>query len=184
MSKKFALTAGIAVLIISVSGVAIAKHRGGHCHKKGHHHLKHHGLHGGMHIMKKADADKDGKITKDELLAAQAAKFKEFDLNADGSVTKEEVQEKLSSRFDKMAERITRRFDADRDGKVTADEFKAHAEKKLYILDLNDDGVITKDERPGRHKGWRRHHHSHYDGEKRGSNKDDAQSKSESEKQE
>lgn len=183
MSKKFALTAGIAVLVISIGGVAFAKHRSGHCHKGGHHYMKHHGMHGGMKIMRKADADKDGKITKEELINAHEEKFKEFDLNKDGAVTKEEIQEKLSSRFEKMAKRMTRRFDADKDGKVTADEFKAHAEKKLYILDLNDDGVITKDERPRSHKGWKRHHRSHHDGEKRGSHKDEAQSKSESEKQ-
>ena len=184
MYKKLGLTAGVAILAMSIGGVAVAKHRGGHCHKGGHHYMKHHGMHGGMKIMRKADADKDGKITKEELINAHEAKFKEFDLNADGSVTQEEVLKKLSSdHFEKMAKRITRRFDANKDGKVTADEFKAHAEKKLYMLDLNDDGVITRDERPGRKMGWRRHKGKEDRGSNRGSYMDAPQPKKEGEAQ-
>ncbi|MGH1405954.1 MAG: EF-hand domain-containing protein [Rhodomicrobiaceae bacterium] len=162
MSKKLALGAGIAVLVISMSGVAIAKKHGKHCYHGGGHHPHHSMKKHGMNIMRHADADKDGNITKAELLSAHEKKFKDFDLNADGNVTAEEVQKKLSSHYEKIAKRITRKFDENRDGKVTTEEFSKHAEKKLYMLDLNDDGVISKDERPRKRMGWKRHHRPHH----------------------
>lgn len=187
MSKKLIIATSVAVLVASLGGVALAKKHGHHC-GRGMDHRAHgvpHGHHG-MDIMRKADTDKDGNISKEELLSAHEAKFKEYDLNSDGVVTAKEVQEKLSSNYEKIAKKITRRFDENRDGKVTADEFKDHAERKLYILDLNDDGVISKEERPRSHMkrmGMRRHgmhhgsrHHPHHKGkygERRGSHMND-----------
>jgi len=161
MSKKLALGAGIVILATTIGGVAIAKNHGKHCKRGGGHHPHHAMKKHGMNIMRHADVDKDGNITKAELLAAQEKKFKDFDLNADGSVTAEEVQKRLSRHYEKIAKRITRKFDDNRDGKITAEEFSKRAEKKLYMLDLNDDGVISKDERPRRRMGGKRHHRHH-----------------------
>lgn len=182
MSKKIALGLGITLLAVSIGSVAIAKNHKKHCFHGKHHAQSHHGMKKHkLNIMRHADADKDGNITKAELISAHEKRFKEFDLNSDGNVTAKEVQEKLSAHYEKIAKRITRRFDENRDGKVTAEEFTKRAEKKLYMLDLNDDGVISKDERPFKRMGWKRHHRSHHGegyhkGNKRGSHMDEQKS--------
>lgn len=150
MSKRIALGVGITVLAVSFAGAAIAHQKSGK-HMRGHH--------GGMmSVMKNADADKDGTITKDELDKSYEAKFNKYDLNKDGTVTAEEVQKKMSERFEKRAKKMTRRFDKNRDGKVTKEEFMENAADRLYRMDLNDDGKISKDEMPKRHfkKGWKK----------------------------
>lgn len=149
MKKKLLIGASALILLAGTAGLAVAKYRGHHGGPVG----------GKMSILKTADADKNGEISKEELQAAQEKKFKEFDKNSDGIITAQEVQDKLAERFERLAKRITRRFDKDLDGKVTAAEFKAHADHKLFMLDLNDDGKIGKDEMP-RHFG--RHNERHF----------------------
>ncbi len=76
------------------------------------------GHHGGMHgILKQADANKDGKITKAEFLAASTKRaekrFAHMDANGDGVLDEKDHQ----AHFDKM--------DADHNGSISRDEFTA-----------------------------------------------------------
>lgn len=177
MSKKLLVGVSAAVLVASMAGIAVAKHRHhdgyhgshgyhkGHCKKGGKHHGRHHGKRWGkkfskMSALKNADTNKDGTITKAELEAAQKVKFEKFDKDKNGEVTKEEVLARIARHLEKRAERITRRFDTNKDGKVTVEEFQARADRQLYMLDLNDDGQINKDEMPRwlRHAGKRHKH--------------------------
>ena len=164
MSKKIIVGAVATIFVVGVAGIAIAKHK----HMRGHH-----GMHS-MNMLKKADANKDGTITKDELRASQQNRFKAIDTNNDGVIGVEEVQQRMARRMEKRAKRMTRRFDANRDGKVTEEEFLAAADKRLYVMDLNDDGQITKDEMRG-HRGGKRGHwrHRHHGSHRRGSYDDD-----------
>ena len=151
MSKKLIIGLITGVFALSLGGLAIAKHHG-------HHHGSHKGK---MMLLKQADTNNDGVITKAELDAAQQKKFQSFDADNNGEVTKEEILNNFTRHYEKMATRITRKFDLNQDGKVSADEFKKHAEHKLYMLDLNDDGKISKDELPRRmHRG--KHHGKHH----------------------
>ncbi len=161
MSKKLIVSASAVILAVTLAGGAIA-HQKTHKGKRGHH--------GGgvMKMMKNADTNKDGNISKDELNAAHQAKFKEFDLDGNGSVTAEEVQKKMSERYARLAKKITRRFDKDRNGSVTEEEFMDNAASKLYRLDLNDDGVISKDEMPRRKRFGKRRGGKHWRHGKRG----------------
>lgn len=154
MSKKLIIGTTVSILTISIIGVAFAKHR----YHAGHHDHMH-----SKYMMKKADKNNDGKITKDELQQAQLERFKKIDANNDGVINAAEVQKRMSRFFEKRAKRMTRRFDENRDGKVTQEEFLAAADKRLYILDLNDDGEITRDVMRGGHyrKGWHHKRGSH-----------------------
>ncbi len=57
------------------------------------------------HIMEKVDANKDGKISKDEFLAAHAAKFDEMDTNKDGFLSEEERKAKREEHRSRMKDR-------------------------------------------------------------------------------
>jgi Ca2+-binding EF-hand superfamily protein len=54
-----------------------------------------------VRLLKQADTNKDGKISKEELTARQEALFTEIDLNKDGSITRGEM---VDFRDNKMAE--------------------------------------------------------------------------------
>lgn len=127
-----------------------------------------HGGHGGM--MRMADTDKDGAISRDEAVAAITKHFAMVDANGDGKITREEMQATRAKRRAAMAERwgerdggrrmgrrhgpdgpgprgpgaMLARLDANHDGKLTRAEFDAPFEK----LDANQDGVIDETERP------------------------------------
>jgi len=48
-----------------------------------------------------------------------------------------------------MTKRIVRRFDVDRNGSITRQEFNRPARERFTWMDLNDDGRITREELPG-----------------------------------
>lgn len=54
-----------------------------------------------VRLLKQADTNKDGKISKEELTARQEALFTEIDLNKDGTITRGEI---VDFRDNKMAE--------------------------------------------------------------------------------
>ena len=110
------------------------------------------------------DANKDGRLSKEEMHAARKAgrdkhkqdmqaKFKAADTNGDGAVSKQEAEaaklDKLTKHFDTL--------DANKDGKLTTEEmqasrkamhekFKGKFEEKFKAADKDGDGALTKQE--------------------------------------
>jgi Ca2+-binding EF-hand superfamily protein len=67
-------------------------------------------------LFERIDADKDGKVTKDE--------YKKF-FEAVGEKMKDAGKgEKIAGKLDGLAEKSFEKMDADKDGKVTKDEFE------------------------------------------------------------
>ena len=110
----------------------------------------------------KMDADKDGKISRDEYLKTHDERFKKFDVNGDGYLTQEEVKEtagQMSEEAKKKAiQKAKMRFDAidtDKDGKISKAEWmSAHpnrpeAETVFDEIDTDGDGYLTKKELKG-----------------------------------
>ena len=101
------------------------------------------------------DADKDGKLSKDEIVASAKKKadkkaeelFKKLDTNGDASLTKDELKEKKS-------QKIALNADANGDGKLAKDEVVTFTEKrseervskKFQQVDKDGDGFVTSDE--------------------------------------
>lgn len=96
------------------------------------------------------DANKDGAVSLDEIKTARNARFADFDRDKDGVVNSAEVEAAVREGVERMTKRIVRRFDKDRDGTITRDEFNRFAVERFSWLDLNDDGTVTKDEMPRR----------------------------------
>jgi hypothetical protein len=106
-----------------------------------------------------ADADKDGVVTRAELLADVDARFGKVDANHDGKITPEERTAVFEAMRAKMAERRhdgpgpggpggrAMRADANGDGIVTIEEQRAQAEKMFDYVDRNHDGRVDQAER-------------------------------------
>jgi Ca2+-binding EF-hand superfamily protein len=125
----------------------------------------------------KRDSNGDGKITLDELQSSinrQASqkgseKFKELDQNHDGVITRDEMLQQAFSRIDydgdgslsetelkshgadrhkkkRMREHARSRIDTldiDQDGLISREEFMASDHRRFSHMDVNADGVIT-----------------------------------------
>ncbi|HNR35015.1 MAG TPA: EF-hand domain-containing protein [Candidatus Hydrogenedentes bacterium] len=115
------------------------------------------GPHPMLDMLRKADADKDGKATFEEMKAARPEITKErfdmMDRNKDGVLS--------AADFPSPAEAF-KEADKDANGKVTFEELQAArprmTKERFDMMDANKDGVLTLDEmrmgpRPGMGRG-------------------------------
>lgn len=97
----------------------------------------------------RADIDKSGDVTFEEFAAAMNKRFDKADANGDGKVTVGEIAEQIKrQRAERIAKRLVKRFDANRDGVLTKAEIESRQKKLFALFDLNDDGKLVKDELP------------------------------------
>lgn len=108
------------------------------------------------------DADKDGKVTGDEIKArllhkaeadlavlkkARDEAFAKLDTNSDGSISRAEFDARAPLPAIKdpteLANSNLSRFDADKDGSITQDEFRAPTLANFDKLDKNKDGTLS-----------------------------------------
>lgn len=98
-----------------------------------------------------ADANKDGAITLDEVLAVAEKHFARLDRNNDGAIDKADGDAMRKEMTDYRVKRFIHHFGADKDGKVTRDQFMKKSAERFAMMDLDNNGTISRDERPG---GW------------------------------
>lgn len=108
-----------------------------------------------LRLLRDADANKDGVVTLDEALAAAEKRFAGLDRNKDGVIDTADRDALRAETVDYRVKRFIHYFGADADGKVTKEQFAAKAKERFARMDLNNDGTISRDERPGWR--WRGH---------------------------
>jgi Ca2+-binding EF-hand superfamily protein len=75
--------------------------------------------------IERADANHDGKVTRQEYIDARTAQFARMDRNGDGVVDDADSRERAdqSAVGKRLAAAMRSRIDANRDGKISKDEF-------------------------------------------------------------
>lgn len=115
----------------------------------------------GRNHHKAMDTNNDGKVTKEEFIAAKNkylslsksgvnfAKFQKLQKEAKAkhkAAAKKHRESAKSKRIAKRAKAHFDKLDANNDGKVTRAELKAAAAASFAKMDTNDDGVLNKDD--------------------------------------
>lgn len=152
-SKKFWIMAGVLAAGAGATAVTAYAYRG------------HHG-HGGYHegrgeFRESRGGWRRGPVTKEDFDARTRSQFARMDANSDGVVDAEEAKAMIERRMERrgkrskrrgggqrFGERMMRRFDVDKDGKVTRAEFDERIKEMFARADLNSDGNITDADLP------------------------------------
>ncbi len=92
------------------------------------------------------DIDGDGKVTREEWAAHQAAGFNRVDTNQDGKLTMAEMMAALQPQRESEAAKVFQRWDLNKDGFVARDEFLGRDFPGFKMLDTDGDGFITADD--------------------------------------
>lgn len=119
-------------------------------------------------MMKAADADGDGRISRAEADAQRGKMFSELDEDGDGAISRDLFVSKKTDRIMKrmsrehVEKRVGHRFDKiDQDGdrSLSLGEFNSRGQSHFDRMDRDSDGYISQGEHPrrGRHGGGGKH---------------------------
>lgn len=161
--RNTALAAGALTLIgvglLAMTDIGFAQNQkhamwGGHGTKGGAHRMHRGGgrmgMNGGHHMMQRYDVNKDGQITQEEIDQVQADRFTSGDQDGNGIVTLVEFETLwLQDHRSRMVDRF-QALDEDGNGQVTLDEFNERAALLIPVMDRNGDGLLSRDDHPGR----------------------------------
>jgi Ca2+-binding EF-hand superfamily protein len=109
-----------------------------------------------MGRLARLDTNNDGAIDQQEFATAQ--NLKDADANGDGTLSKEELVAMIQKRqAERQAERMTRRLDVNGDGTVTIAEIEKQRGERFALMDRNDDGKLEANELRRGDRGGNRH---------------------------
>jgi|CXWL01.1.fsa_nt_gi hypothetical protein len=141
---KIAVASALLVCAIGLSPVAFAGGGHGHGHGRGH------------EFLKQADKNADGVTSVAEVQALQRERAQAIDADKDGVITGVEIDaHRALMRAEHRNARLAQ-LDANKDGRVSVDEFVAARSEHIARMDKNADGVLDANDRPHHDRGM--HH--------------------------
>lgn len=99
----------------------------------------------GMGFFKRLDSDGDGAVTMEEALEAKPrgrGMMKRLDTDNNGEITAAEIDAMLAEKRDRMLEHL----DINKDGKIDKADHKARVEQRFARFDTDKDGKVTIEE--------------------------------------
>lgn len=104
------------------------------------------------------DANKDGKISQEEIDTNRASWLAEFDGDKSGTLALAEFQNLWLKAHNQQVIRDFQRLDRDANGQITAEEYKLPLANLVAELDSNKDNAISADELAPRWHGPMKQH--------------------------
>jgi Ca2+-binding EF-hand superfamily protein len=98
-------------------------------------------------MLENADADHDGKVTRQEFTNARGEQFAKLDRNGDGFIDDSDSGERARRpQMEQRAAAIRARLDTNGDGKVSKEEFVSGPAPMFDQFDANHDDVLDAQE--------------------------------------
>lgn len=113
-------------------------------------------------FMRGASVDQDGGITQDEVVRVAGERFDRMDRNKDGTLDRADRDARRKEATDYRVKRVLHRFGGVSDGKITREQAFKVAGDAFTRLDRNNDGTISRNERPRGWRGHRGHNRGHH----------------------
>jgi len=138
--QKYTKIALIALAgVVVVGGAAFAQ-------KGWKHGFRGYGPMGFSEMSERYDANKDGKISQEEIDTNRTNWLSEFDGDKSGALALTEFQSLWLKARNQQVIREFQQFDRDASGQITLDEYKLPLSKFVAELDLDKDNAISADE--------------------------------------
>ena len=107
--------------------------------------------------VQKLDANKDGRITPDEIKPRMLKRFTMFDSNGDKSVTAQEFEAVLQKRAEQRRQRLFALIDVNKDGTITQAEYERLTDDMFDKADTDHNGGMDLAELKGfKRSQWRK----------------------------
>ena len=121
--------------------------------------------------LKNLDADGDGAVTLDEMLAKRTPFFNRIDTNGDGVIDAAEIEVEIGQNVSYFTTVMFKRLDKDGDGKISKQEYTGRDMAKISAVDDDEKGPDHRAERKrggphAKHEGRRGERHGWHRGRK------------------
>lgn len=127
-------------------------------HKGWNHGFRGYGPMGFYDMAERYDANKDGKISQEEIDTNRASWLAEFDGDKSSALSLQEFQNLWLKARNLQVIREFQQFDRDANGQITLDEYKLPLSKFVAEMDRDNDKAVSDEElSPRRHWGMKRH---------------------------
>ncbi len=145
------------IALIAVAGLAVAG--GAAFAQKGwEHRFRGHGPMGMVEMTERYDANKDGKISQEEIDSNRSSWLTEFDGDKSGALALPEFQNLWLKARNQQMVREFQQFDRDGNGQVSLDEYQLPLAKIVAEMDRDNDKVLSGEELSPRHR-WGKERH-------------------------